>query len=107
MRAVRIANVALANTKSQSFQIPEGTVAIRIQCRTAADVRIGLTDEDVQADSNRYWTLKSGNVMSQDELPFALGEAETIFFGNHSGGAVVVEIFMWVQEFSAPLEQAA
>lgn len=77
-------------TSESSLALPEGTKKVRMQCRTAVDVRYAFVTGKVAGPTAPYATLKSGQVLEADLLWL---QGKTLYFA--AGSSVVVEVIAW------------
>lgn len=96
-KANKIAVVNIVITKADTdarWAIPKGCVWFTMQCRTAVDVRIGLSEGKAEGSQPPYLTMKSGTSWDEDDLDIKPKEGQPIYFAAAS--AVVIEIVLGI-----------
>ena len=95
MIRVVTAVLAVPATTNTRWQVPKGLMWFTIQCRTAVNVLMSHLENKVAASVDPYYTIKSGAVLSQDNIE-GLDPHQDFYFSATS--AVVLEIMMGIRE---------
>lgn len=86
-----IYNVTLTSANTEYSQtLPAWTTHVTIQCRSAYDVRMGVTTGKVAGSTAPFWTIKSGT----GYFDYNLKTNKTLYFASGQAG-VVIEIIDW------------
>lgn len=88
---VSTVTLTTANTEYE-FKFPMDTKKVKIQARTAVDVKVGTANGSVNgaSPSGPYFTMKSGTVLTEEDLDFS----GIVYLANASAGTIV-EILTW------------
>lgn len=92
---IRIVNIPIVTANTDTpWAIPKGCVWFTMQCRTAVDVRIGLSPNKAAGSQKPYLTMKSGTSWDEDDLDIKVEEGQPIYFAAAS--AVIIEIVLGI-----------
>ena len=87
LRTISVYNVTLTNANTEySQELPPNARALAVQPRTAVDVRMAFVTGKVATPTAPYFTMKTGNAFSLQELQ---ADSTTVYLASATAGTVV------------------